>query len=37
MSDIKKISSGGVVYDVKDETARGDNLTLFQQIKMQGT
>lgn len=31
MSDISKISSGGVVYDVKDETARGDNSTLFQQ------
>ena len=33
MSDISKISSGGVVYDVKDETAREDNLILFQQAR----
>ena len=31
MSDISKISSGGVVYNVKDEQARDDNLILFQQ------
>lgn len=31
MSDIKKISSGGVVYNLKDEIARNDNLILFQQ------
>lgn len=31
MSDISKISSGGVVHNVMDETAREDNLILFQQ------
>lgn len=31
MADISKISSGGVVYNVKDEPARDDNLILFQQ------
>lgn len=31
MADISKISSGGVVYNVKDKPARDDNLILFQQ------
>lgn len=31
MSEISKISSGGVVHEVMDETAREDNLILFQQ------
>ena len=31
MADISKISSGGIVYNVKDQMARDDNLILFQQ------
>lgn len=32
MENVSKISSGGIVYDVKDKIARDDNLILFQQV-----